>query len=227
MKTLLTVTISSLMATFCMTVAAASFVTAGEVAPGCGKLDNPFGPFDYRVNKKELALVERHHFSSNVEYLRDKNAGSSIDYTLRAFPNHHRALMSMMNLGFGQKKPKVYGATYSVECYMIRAEQFRPDDALVKVVFGLFLLKAGQQGAAVQKLEAAKGLRSNDPNISYNMGLAYFDLGQFDKALENAHEAYRLGFPLPGLKQKLVKAGKWTEPEQASKGDAPAAGATN
>lgn len=227
MNILLPVTCRALVASLCMTVTFASIASSEEVAPGCGRLENAYGPFDYRVNKKELALVERHHFSSNVEYLRDKNVATSIDYTLRAFPNHHRALMSMMNLGFKAKKQKVSGATYSVECYMIRAERFRPNDALVKVMFGLFLLKGGQQAAAVEKFESAKAMRSNDPNIPYNMGLAYFDLGQYDKALENAHEAYRLGFPLPGLKQKLVKAGRWKDADIDANSAAPPTNVVN
>jgi hypothetical protein len=35
---------------------------------------------------------------------------------------------------------------------------------------------------------------------------------QFDKSLESAHRAYALGFPLPGLREKLKRAGKWQEP---------------
>ena len=35
---------------------------------------------------------------------------------------------------------------------------------------------------------------------------------QYDKALASAHRAYGAGFPLPGLKNKLKRAGKWREP---------------
>ena len=45
-----------------------------------------------------------------------------------------------------------------------------------------------------------------------DLGLAYADLKQYDKALESAHRAYGAGFPLPGLKNKLKRAGKWREP---------------
>jgi hypothetical protein len=40
----------------------------------------------------------------------------------------------------------------------------------------------------------------------------YFDLKDYDKSLEHAQIAYAQGFPLPGLKHKLQKAGKWREP---------------
>jgi hypothetical protein len=52
----------------------------------------------------------------------------------------------------------------------------------------------------------------NSANIHYNIGLTYLELNRFDEALRHAHTAYRLGFPLPGLKQKLQRVGKWTEP---------------
>ena len=35
------------------------------------------------------------------------------------------------------------------------------------------------------------------------------------EANEYAHKAYALGFPLPGLKQLLVTAGKWQEPTRS------------
>lgn len=35
---------------------------------------------------------------------------------------------------------------------------------------------------------------------------------QFEKSLESAQRAYALGFPLPGLRDKLKRADKWQEP---------------
>ena len=95
---------------------------------------------------------------------------------------------------------------------MIRAETFRPDDAMVKVIYGLFLMQAGRAKDAIAKLEAARDLDTQNANVHYNLGLAYADLKQYDKALESAHRAYGAGFPLPGLKNKLKRAGKWREP---------------
>ena len=51
-----------------------------------------------------------------------------------------------------------------------------------------------------------------DPTYNYNLGLVYYKTKQFKEANEHAHKAYALGFPLPGLKQLLVTAGKWQEP---------------
>ena len=60
-------------------------------------LHNAFGPFDYRTaTKDKLKLVESYHFTPKVESLiggQSGTLGADIDYTLRAFPNHPRALL--------------------------------------------------------------------------------------------------------------------------------------
>ena len=38
---------------------------------------------------------------------------------------------------------------------------------------------------------------------------------KYEQALPYAQKAYALNFPLPGLKQNLIKAGKWVEPPPA------------
>lgn len=199
--------------------------TAGaQDVAACGTLTNAYGPYDYRRDKDKLWIVEKHHYAEGVESMTKRVTllGGNLDYTLRAFPNHHRALLTMMKFGFREKTPRPPGTNFSVECYMIRAERFRPDDAMVKVIYGLYLMKTGQTNKAIQKLEAARALDLADPNVPYNLGLAYFELKQYDKALENAHRAYAGGFPLPGLRDKLKRAGKWREPGTKISGSAAA-----
>jgi tetratricopeptide (TPR) repeat protein len=58
--------------------------------------------------------------------------------------------------------------------------------------------------------DEALGGRSAD--INYNLGLIYLELGDTDNALARAHIAYAQGYPLPGLRNRLRKAGKWQEP---------------
>jgi tetratricopeptide (TPR) repeat protein len=82
------------------------------------------------------------------------------------------------------------------------------------MVYGIFLIKKGDRKGAESELQLAReGLEKlgGDPNLNYNLGLAYFDLGDYDKALEQAKTAYSLGFPLPGLRDKLKRANKWQE----------------
>lgn len=191
---------------------------------GCGSLQTAYGPFDYRTDKHKLGIVEKFHFGPEQENLtKTRGLGSNIDYTLHAFPNHHRALMAMMKLGFRDKTSQPHGAEQTVECYMMRAETFRPDDAMVKVIYGLYLMQSGRPKDAVGKLESARQIDSQNANVNYNLGLAYSDLKQYDKALESAHRAYAAGFPLPGLRDKLKRAGKWRDlPQTPSPPPAPA-----
>jgi predicted Zn-dependent protease len=159
-----------------------------------------------------LLLVEKHHFTPDIEFLRNKaGVAPALDYTLRAFPNHHRALMSLINLVVREKKEQIYGMTWPIECYLRRARAWRPDDTMVQVIYGLFYMKMNKPQQAIEQLEEVKAVRGDDPNVYYNLGLAYIQVGNYDKALENAHRAYALHYPLPGLRNMLVKAGKWRD----------------
>lgn len=188
----------------------------GQVlSPECGELANAYGPFDYRTQTRELVIVERVHFTPQIESLErgrtSTTAGGDVDYTLRASPNHHRALKAMMDLGRKEKRSTPAGSRYSISCWFQRAEVFRPDDAMVKVLHGIFLLRSGKSGEAIAKLEQGAALDESDANIQYNLGLAYLDAGQHEKALQSAHRAYAAGFPLLGLRDKLKRIGKWRE----------------
>ncbi|MDB5850133.1 MAG: hypothetical protein JWP29_3885, partial [Rhodoferax sp.] len=112
---------------------------------GCGPIQNAYGPFDYRFEKgNSLYLVESAHFTPVVEALIRGNAGylgGDLDYTLRAFPNHHRALMAVMRYGEKTKSPQPPNLRYTVECYFVRALQFKPDDTIVKLIYASFLGK--------------------------------------------------------------------------------------
>lgn len=200
-----------------LALASTSAISQGQLAAfGCGSLKNAYGPFDYRTDKSKISIVDEYHFTPQIEQLKGNNPGGDLNYTLKAVPNHHRALMAMMKLGARQKVTKPSGAEFTVECYMMRAETFRPNDAMVKVIFGLHLAQSGKSKQAVAKLEEARQLDINNPNVHYNLGLAYLDLKQYDRALESAHLAYASGFPLPGLRERLKRAGKWQEPSPPS-----------
>jgi tetratricopeptide (TPR) repeat protein len=186
---------------------------------GCGKL-SPFG--DYLVDKDKVAMSDAVHFTPEVEALiRGKSSnviGADIDFMLRNYPNHHRALISMMKLGEKVKSPQPPGAMYTVECYFIRAIRFRSDDIVARLLYATYLTRNGREADATAQLEqAAKGAPDN-PFSQYNIGLLYFDLKRYDRALEQAHKAMALGFPRQELKQKLVSAGQWQEPAPSASG---------
>lgn len=200
----------------CILVAGWLGVLGGNAAAfqECGSLRNAYGPYDYWTDKDKLDIVEIAHFTPEVEHLRAGKSGplgGDIDYTLRAFPNHPRALLSMMRLGEQERTERPRGVNYPVPCYFDRAIRFRPKDPMAHMVYATYLAKAKKNGEALEHLRVAQETAGDNANLHYNLGLVYTDLGQFDKALEHAHKAYRLGFSLPGLKMKLQKAGKWQE----------------
>ncbi len=183
----------------------------------CGDLKNGYGPFDYRnaaTLPAEVAMVEGHHFSQEVEnnvkgvegYI-----GGDIDYTLRAFPNHPRALASMSRQSILEKQMTPRGANFPVDCYFLRAFQFAPDDAMPHAVYGNHLQAVGKSAQAMTEFQRAVALDPENATINYNAGLAYFKAKQYDKALFHAQKAYAKNFPLPGLKNKLVSVGRWSE----------------
>jgi len=183
----------------------------------CGSLQNAHGPFDYRsATPAERGLVEGAHFTPQVEQLIRGQQGylvSDIDYTLRAFPNHPRALKSMMELGFRSKTDKVFGANWPVWCYFDRAIRFKADDPLVRLVYAMYLHRKGKSSEAIVQLKEAEKLGTDSANLHYNMGLIYLDAGDFESSLTQAHKAYELGFQLEGLRNRLKRANKWREPQ--------------
>jgi Tfp pilus assembly protein PilF len=188
----------------------------GQDMSACGSLQNAFGPYDYRTaTAQQRATVENFHFTRDVETLRRGSTslriGADISYTLRAFPNHPRALLAMARLGEKEKTPRPSGADYTVECYFDRALRFTPEDPSVRLLFGTFLLKNGKREAAIEQLKIAELHAGANGNVYYNLGLAYFDLKDYGKAREYAKRAHELGFTLPGLKNKLQSVGQWRD----------------
>jgi len=185
-------------------------------SPGlCGSLENAFGPFDYRtVDGQSKYLVESAHFPPQVETLRagiSSTIGGDIDYTLRAIPNHPRALMSMVRLSERHNALQPPGARYPVECYFDRAVRFTPDDAMVRVLYGDYLTKRDRSNEARQQLAAAEAHAATDAQVVYNLGLAHLELKDYEKAVKFAKQARQMGIEFTGLQQRLQRAGKWPD----------------
>lgn len=197
---------------------------ANEISTlGCLPIIHSFGPYDYRTaTQDQKDLVEKVHFHANVEALK-KNThslnrqyimvpGNEIGYTLRAFPNHPRALLALSRLSFLEKTDKPAGLGNTVPCYFIEAINFRPDDAMVRVIYGIHLSKKGNVEEALKHFDKAKELGEESQSLYYNLGLAYVELKRYPDALQAAHRAYALGAQFPGLRDKLKRAGVWQEP---------------
>lgn len=207
---------------------------AAQTVPGCGTLQNAFGPFDYRdptARSEHLAIVETAHFTPDVAALIHGNTGpliQDIDYTLRAWPNHYRALQAVERYALRGGK-MIEGKP--VECYFKRAVAFRADDAGAHVIYGNYLLECtrltsvtARDGlqcadyrdpgymdprvlkAARDQYEEALRLAPESPEVCYDAGLFYVDVGDLTTAKKLAKIAYDGGYPLMGLKKKIEAA---------------------
>jgi len=205
----------------------ATFTCAAADFDDCGDLGNAYGPYDYRTSKDKLVIVEGAHFTKDVEALRrgiTGPVGADIDYTLRASPNHHRALIAMANLARKLNTERPQGANYTLACYFDRAIRFAGNDGVVRLIYGTYLSRAGKQKDAMQQLDVALSLDPNNANAHYNLGLLYFEGKDYPKARLHAQRAYELGFTLPGLKRMLEDVKQWEPPAAGSGSKGGAAG---
>jgi len=188
----------------------------------CGSLRNAYGPFDYRSEdnrKNKIPIVEGAHFQPEVEalqlggpiYFTPYDLIGGLDYTLRAIPNHHRALASLARYALRGWKTEPFRTP---ECYFDRAIRFQPEDGDVRLIFGSYLHRKKNYKAAEEQYAAARELMPDSVELSYNLGLLYVDTGELSKAKTEAIRAYALGYPLPGLKDKLKRARSWTEADE-------------
>lgn len=209
----------------------------------CGALANAFGPFEYRTSHykqlpsdpsshiDKLRIVENAHFTAVVETqlrgITSGQAGGDLDYTLRAFPNHHRALATLLRLAERSKDLAPAGLPRPLECYFNRAVRFASDDPIVRLLYSKWLIRSARTADARTQIDYARVLAADNGFTHYNVGLTYADAGAWDAALAQAHRAAALGFGRTELKQRLQKAGKWVEPAAAAAASTPAAEAAS
>lgn len=193
----------------------------------CGDLgltpEGSYGPFDYTnydhyTTKREI--VESRHFTPNVEALISGESSyliGDIEYTLRVFPNHHRALVSLSKFEFQvEDAHDKLSKVIDLECYFQYATLYKPLDGIVRLIYGTYMHRKGVVERRKEFLERAEmqynyalQLMPNSAEVHYNLGLFYYDLNKMNLAVMHGNKAYELGFPLQGLKDKLKKKGVW------------------
>lgn len=184
-----------------------------------------YGPFDYTnpVHYREkLPIVEQYHFNSDVEALRGTMPGGPMGdhiwYVIRSFPNHHRALLSMERLWYRYerqyKTPPGVPTDKTPDFLYRRAVKFAPDDGVVKLLYGIYLVKNDDPDLARSLFEQADRLEPDNSELQYNLGLMYVKLDELDQALVHAQRAYAMNYPLDGLKNKLSRLGVWEDPAE-------------
>ena len=183
-------------------------------------LTQGFGPYDYTNPAhvhKHLEKVEEYHFTQRVRTLQGGQSThrvlGDITYTLSAFPNHHAALFSMIRYhtekGFADRDLKAGRISNPLppECWLQRAANFSPADATVPFLFGLYLHRIERFELAEDKYRAAIEMKPRSAEFHYNLGLLLTRMDRYEDARAEAQQAYRLGYPLPGLRERLARAG--------------------
>ena len=136
-------------------------------------------------------------------------AAQEFDYLLRAYPNHPAILQGVVQLELKRLKSsrKLAGWRTPPECYLRRAQTFRPDQPHIYQLMGIYLQKLDHTEKAIQFYKRALAANPRSAEIHYNLGLAYFDIGEHLLAAVCGRQAYKLGYPLPGLQRKLERSG--------------------
>jgi len=154
-----------------------------------------------------LSAVERYHLGPGEEGMRTKHYDSAFGdfkFILNYFPNHPQALLLMAQLCETWKSPLCDAAPF-----FDRAIARNPTVATTYVAYGIYQLRARKTATAIANFKQALELDPNSTNAHYNIALAYLDSQQYELANEHAQKAYALGAPVPGLRDRLKRAGYW------------------
>jgi tetratricopeptide (TPR) repeat protein len=198
-------------------------VPLGASAQGnlaCGSLTNNYGPYDYTNPvhfTQKLPVVEQYHYDAGVQALKGMlnaddsvhRVGGDIEYTLRAFPNHHQALYTMIRYYLESVPRGAQRMSFDPACWFERARRFVPEDATVLMLEGIYFQKVDDLARARRSYEQALSMNPNSAELNYNAALLFIDLKEYERASEHAERAYSLGHPLPGLRRRLVRLGVW------------------
>jgi tetratricopeptide (TPR) repeat protein len=129
-----------------------------------------------------------------------------------SFPNHYPALQVLVKLYLAKKS----ALPLPPECWFYRAIVFRPKDATTYQAFGVYMQRRGRLKDAVNLYKQSLALHPNNPEVHYDLGLALAKLGRYAEARSQAQLAYAGGYPLPGLRNILKRAGHWSDSPKGS-----------
>ncbi|ANG62532.1 hypothetical protein A8C75_08535 [Marinobacterium aestuarii] len=170
-----------------------------------------YGPYDYSDEKQRsriLETVERRHFTDNVQGLKKGGETGSImgdlGYTLNKFPNHYPALTTLVKYSEYEGVKTDPFIQEEINCFFVRAKQFKPEDYRVYHIYGNYLFRKGNYKSSIENYTKSLSIRDS-AEVHYNLGLAYLKLGDVKNSEIHARKAYSKKYPLPGLKNMLME----------------------
>lgn len=154
---------------------------------------------------------ERVHLGKAISDLRSgkphrlRYAEAEFKYILAIWPNHPASLEGIAEIA------RKTGRYQLAEEYFQRAIRYFPGQSQTHALYGVYLYRIRQYERAVEQLEIAVSLDPQQSQNHYFLGLAYFAKGDYEESARHARKAYSLGYPLPGLRNKLRRKGFWNE----------------
>lgn len=198
------------------------FATAGMAQSvfGVDRIDCPTTNSDerkdYRLRDTTRILrfkskdTHENHVAPAMQLMREgiysERVIGDLNFTLVRWPNHYPALQTLIKYEDAGGRTTNY---LSVSCYFQRAAWYVPDDANIYVLNGVYLHRKGDYEGAKSSWKAAVSIDGESAEAHYNLGLLYVRLEDYSSAVKHAQLAYELGYPLPGLKEKLERSGHW------------------
>ncbi len=175
--------------------------------------------FDYSKERgANLAIVEEYHFTNNIQMLQKGNTGdllNDIHYTIEAFPNHYKALNSLIYYQliyqFEIKKGIRRPVNPAIECYFERAIKFFPGDDNIQILYAIYLKKNKHYKLADKHYKRAIEMSPDNLNYRYIYGLFLVKQKKYELANEQAKIIYSKKFPGQKLKQKLIAVKAWKQ----------------
>ncbi|GAB2689213.1 hypothetical protein GCM10027170_20920 [Aliiglaciecola aliphaticivorans] len=185
-------------------------------------------PFDYYAAETRqstgtyrgglLYLVESAHFPKKVRRLTEGNTGKQpgdLLFVLGSIPNHPAALDAYARYEYQWENSRSFKANlntgapkYDAGCFFERAAKIYPGQASTYLTWGIYHYRRGEHQSALEKFLEADKLSPGSAETKYNVGLAYAEVNDIANAKKYAEAAYKLGYPLPGLKMKIAELEK-------------------
>jgi len=185
-----------------------SLVSSGDQSVSSITGGLPFGGVGMHHYCAGMTWLSRARMTSNPRQ-RDaalNRARAETNYTLeRVRPTHHffpRTVVQMAQILY--ELGEMDGAFELLD----EGIASKPSEPTAYGTKAILLLKQGDARGARLVLES--GIRLSEhptPNLHYNLGLVLLKLDEAESALVQAREAYRLGYPLPGLRRMLETRG--------------------
>lgn len=186
----------------------------GLAAPSHSEGITPSDYYGDEYGKRLLHDVETHHLGPGIERMNGKShmwtyAMQDFDFILAYYPNHPRGLQLKGEIAMKLGKPHLAEQSFR------KAIELYPNSTSTYILYAIFLQQNGKLDAAETNYKKALDADPNSAATHYNLGLLYFKQSRYALANTHAQRAYALGYPLPGLRKKLLAAKAWN-PEPAS-----------